>query len=201
MPRNERSEPARLPARRGRGRGHARPRRLRRALAGAVVPEHPLQRRAADASARSVRCSPTTISRADSPRPTFRRSSAPTAARRPTIRPIVAMAAERLRRLAAEGRRAGRDAGRVLARRSARHAVAHPDHPPRLRRGLELHRQVEGRAARARARAGEAQAGGALHRLPLRRRAGEDARRLGPSTTRASTSTTLSTRRRSSPTR
>ena len=40
------------------------------------------------------------------------------------------------------------DAGRILARRAPRHAVAHPDHPPRLRGGLELHRQVEGRAAR-----------------------------------------------------
>ena len=80
----------------------------------------------------------------------------------------------------AQGGRAGRDAGRVFARRSARHAVAHADHPPRLRRGLELHRQMEGRAARPCARAGEAEAGGALSRLPLRRRAGEDARRLRP---------------------
>ena len=46
-------------------------------------------------------------------------------------------------------RRPGREAGRVHARRAARDAVAHPDHAPRLRRGLELHRQVEGRAARA----------------------------------------------------
>ena len=37
-------------------------------------------------------------------------------------------------------------------------AFAHPDHPPRLRRGLELHRQVEGRAAGHAARPGRSAA-------------------------------------------
>ena len=87
---------------------------------------------------------------------------------------------QRLRRLAAEGRRAGRESDGVFAGRSPRHAGADADHPPRLRRGLELHRQVDRRAARARAREGQAQAGGALHPLHLRRRTGEDARRQRP---------------------
>ena len=43
---------------------------------------------------------------------------------------------------------AGRGAGRLLARRAPRDAGAQPDHPPRLRRGLERDRQVDGRAAR-----------------------------------------------------
>ena len=57
-----------------------------------------------------------------------------------------------------DGRRPGRTAARIVACRSPRHAVAHADHPARLRRGLELHRQMEGRAAQRSARDGEAQA-------------------------------------------
>ena len=38
----------------------------------------------------------------------------------------------------------------------------HPDHAPRLRRGLELHRQMDGHAAGPRARRGEGEARGAL---------------------------------------
>ena len=68
----------------------------------------------------------------------------------------------------------------VLARRPARHAGAEPDHPSRLRRGLELHRQVDRRPARQRPRQRQAEAGGALHRLHLRRRTGKDARRQRP---------------------
>ena len=37
----------------------------------------------------------------------------------------------------------------AVARRPQGAALAHPDHPPRLRRGLERDRQVDGRAARA----------------------------------------------------
>ena len=107
---------------------------------------------------------------------------------------------ERLRRLEARGRRAGRDSRGVLARRSSRHAGADPDHAPRLRRGLELHRQMDRRPARERPRAGAAQAEDALHPLHLRRRAGKDARRQRPLLRDASTSRTPSTRRRSSPT-
>ena len=44
----------------------------------------------------------------------------------------------------------------LLARRAARAAGAHADHAPRLRRGLERHRQVEGRAALGAARRGAA---------------------------------------------
>ena len=41
---------------------------------------------------------------------------------------------------------------KLLAGRAARAAVAHADHAARLRRGLELHRQMERRAALDRAR-------------------------------------------------
>ena len=74
-------------------------------------------------------------------------------------------AAGRLRRLPAERRRPGRAArSSFTLARAARAAVAHPDHAPRLRRGLELHRQVEGRAARPAARPGPADCRGALRR-------------------------------------
>ena len=77
-------------------------------------------------------------------------TSSPTARSIPDDADYVALAAERVRRLAAGGRRPGGAAADALARRAARAALAHPDHPPRLRRGLERHRQVDGRAARRR---------------------------------------------------
>ena len=49
-------------------------------------------------------------------------------------------------------RRSCRGARAIFARRSAGAAVADADHPARLRRGLELHRQMERRAALHRAR-------------------------------------------------
>ncbi len=55
-------------------------------------------------------------------------------------------ARRRLQGLEFGGRRPCRAADEALARRSSRPALAHADHPPRLRRGLELHRPVEGRA-------------------------------------------------------
>ena len=113
---------------------------------------------------------------------------------------ICGAGAERFRRLEAQGRRPGREPDGVLARRPPRHAVAHPDHAPRLRRGLELHRQVDRRPACARPRPGEDQAGDALHPLHLRRPAREDARRLRPLLRDATASRTPSTRRPSSPT-
>ena len=56
-------------------------------------------------------------------------------------------ARRRLRRLEARDRRPRRKADEALARRPARAAVALADHPARLRRGLELHRPMEGRPA------------------------------------------------------
>ncbi len=55
----------------------------------------------------------------------------------------------------------------LTPRPADRHAEPHADHPPRLRRGLELHRQMDRHAAVAGARRGEGEAGGALRRLPL----------------------------------
>ena len=55
-------------------------------------------------------------------------------------------------------------------------AGAHADHPPRLRRGLELHRQMERRAARPAAVAGGAEAAGALRGVPLLRHHGRQRR-------------------------
>ena len=55
--------------------------------------------------------------------------------------------AEELRRLAAGSLGPGRKAAVAVARAADRHAVAHADHPARLRRGLELHRQMDRRAA------------------------------------------------------
>ena len=80
-------------------------------------------------------------------------------------------------------------------------AVAHPDHPPRLRRGLELHRPVERRSACQRAGGGAAEA---------RRRASSPSsaptrsnrRSTAPAAiTRRSISSTPLIRRPSSPTR
>src|SRR5262249_28898422 len=59
---------------------------------------------------------------------------------------------ERLRRLAAQGGRPRAAPCDVLARRIARASFSHPNHAARLRRRLELHRSMEGRAAFARAR-------------------------------------------------
>ena len=88
-------------------------------------------------------------------------------------------------------------AARILARRAARAADAHPDHAPRLRRRLERDRQVERRAAGAPARPGAAEARRALRRVPLLRRPQPATARA---ITRASTCSTPTTRRRSSPT-
>ena len=70
-------------------------------------------------------------------------------------------------------RRARRSAACVLAGRPAHAACAHADHAPRLRRGLERHREVEGGAARRAARRREAEAGGALRDVLLRGPDGE----------------------------
>ena len=117
--------------------------------ADAVVPERPLHRRGPD----RTRCSASSCRRrrwrASSPRPTSRRTSGPTARPTRTIPTYRALAANGFADWQLEGRRPGRDADGVFARRPPRHAVADPDHPPRLRRGLELHRQVDRRAARA----------------------------------------------------
>ena len=78
---------------------------------------------------------------------------------------------QRLRRLDAAGHRAGGQAAGAVARRNPQHAGAHPDHPPRLRGGLELHRQVDRRAAVDRARPGGREAGRGICRLPLLRHA------------------------------
>ena len=78
-----------------------------------------------------------------------RRTSAPTAT---PSRALAGVAAPRRAtgfadwRLAVDG--AGRGAGGLLARRAAGDAGAQPDHPARLRRGLERDRQVDRRAAR-----------------------------------------------------
>ena len=66
----------------------------------------------------------------------------------------------RLRGLAPRGAWAGRAPRPPVARRAAPPARPHPDHPPRLRRGLERDRQVDGRAARHAPRRGRAAAGG-----------------------------------------
>ena len=55
----------------------------------------------------------------------------------------------------------------LTPRPADRHAEPHPDHPARLRRGLELHRQMDRHAAVAGARRGQGEAGGPLRRLPL----------------------------------
>ena len=49
-------------------------------------------------------------------------------------------------------------------RRAARHAVAHADHAARLRRRLELHRQMDRRAAQSRCSTRPGSGRGALHR-------------------------------------
>ena len=79
-----------------------------------------------------------------------------------------------------------------------RDAGAQPDHPARLRRGLERHRQVDGRAARRTCSgAPRLRPRGALSSSST---APTTSHRLsGCPTTRASTSSTPSTRRRSSP--
>ena len=91
-----------------------------------------------------------------------------------------------------ERRRPGREAGRVHARRAARDAGAHPDHAPRLRRGLELHRQVEGRAAEPHPRAGRAASRrrSSSSSAASTRWTGRRSTAATRATTRASTSTT-----------
>ena len=63
--------------------------------------------------------------------------------------------------------RPGRKAAVAHPRPAEGDAEPHPDHPPRLRRRLELHRQMDRHAAVAGARRGEGQAASALRRLPL----------------------------------
>ena len=96
-----------------------------------------------------------------------------------------------------------------LVERPASNSRSPTSAPCRRARQITRHDCVEGWScigkwtgvpARQRARRGRAQAEGALHRLHLRRRAGEDARRQRPLLRDASTSRTPSTRRRSSPT-
>ena len=130
------------------------------------------------------------------PRRDVAAASAPTATPMPRSADVPAPRRRRLRRLAA------RVDGLVEAPRACSlaelraHAGAQPDHPARLRRGLERDRQVDRRAARRRC---------STRRACGRRRAiivfhcADDFRGTGP-TTRASTSSTPSTRRRSSPT-
>ena len=79
----------------------------------------------------------------------------------------------------------------------ARHGKPHADHAPRLRRRMERHRSVDGRAAWRAAAHGGAAAGCALCRLPLR---GSRWTRPGLAITRALISRTPTTRRRFSPT-
>ena len=92
----------------------------------------------------------------------------------------VGAAPERLQRLETGSRRPRRPADEAFARRPARAAVALADHPPRLRRGLELHRPMEGRATQGAPRRRGPEAAGALHRLLLRRHARADARQHRP---------------------
>ena len=78
-------------------------------------------------------------------------------------------ARQQFRRLAAGGHRPGREAAVAVARSADGHAGAHPDHPARLRRGLELHRQMDRRAAGAGAGRGQGEAAGTLCRVLLPR--------------------------------
>ena len=110
-------------------------------------------------------------------------------------------APRRLQGLEARGRRPRRTADEAFARRLARAALALADHPPRLRRGLELHRPMEGRPTVGAPRRGGPQAAGALHRLLLRRHARADARQHRPLLRDDRPHRRLSSRRPSSPTR
>ena len=69
--------------------------------------------------------------------------------------------------------RAGESPGSIFAGRVACHALAHADHPPRLRGGLELHRQVERRVTWRRAAAGRASVGRPVCGVPLCRSDGQ----------------------------
>ena len=80
--------------------------------------------------------------------------TAPERVRRPGQPRVSRAEGERLRRLPPPRHRRGPAAADDVACRAARHAGALADHPPRLRRGLELHRPLDGRAARLPARPG-----------------------------------------------
>ena len=101
-------------------------------------------------------------------------------------------------------RRHGRTAAVAQRRPASRPSRAHPDHPPRLRRGLERHRPVDRRAARPAAEGGGAAAPGASYAVfhCADNLGGEPPRaaQAPASTTRASTWSTPSTPRPSSPT-
>ncbi len=184
---------------RARCRGDARSRRLRAAVADRVVSEGAGRRRDGERGG----CACGHLAQVDGAgihaTPIARRPSAATAPPNRTSDDVPGARRQRLRRLPAGGRRPRRAAGEPVARRTARAAEPDADHPPRLRRGLERDREVEGRAARRAARGGAAEAGSALRRVPLRRSDGRGRHRI--STTRASISRTRSIRRRSSPTR
>ena len=116
-----------------------------------------LTRRSSAPCSRRASRSRRNISRARSPR-YFK----PNGSIDPDDQAYVLGAPAKFRRLAARGRRPGRKADEPLARRVARIAVALADHPPRLRRGLELHRQMEGRRLATFLNAAGLQAAGAL---------------------------------------
>ena len=88
------------------------------------------------------------------------------------------------------------DAARLVAGRAPGNAGAQPDHPPRLRRGLERDRQVDRRAA---LRTCSTRPGCSREARYIVFHCADDFSGTVP-TTRASTSSTPSTRRRSSPT-
>src|SRR5262245_48669419 len=75
--------------------------------------------------------------------------------------------------LPARSRWIGRETGKRVALGVAGPAESHTDYAPRLRRGLERNRQMEGRPACGPARDRAANGPGAISRLSLRRPEGE----------------------------
>ena len=143
-----------------------------------------------DARARSG-CSPAaTRWRRNSPRPTSRPCSAPTARSIRTTDDYQRHVASNFGTGSSRST-AWWSSPCAVARRSTRAAVAHPDHAPRLRRRLELHRRVDRRAAGAIVlRHGQAESRARYVRVPLRRPDGrhrQRRRRRDISTTKAST--------------
>ena len=164
-------------------------RRRRRAVAFRLRPRRALARRArrarigrdADAYRSSARCSRRARRwRANIGPRTFRPISVPTARPRPTI-PTTRTRAPTASPTGGSRSAAWSTTELKLSLADLRAlAVAHADHPPRLRRRLELHRAMERRAAGERAGGGAAEARGALHRALLRRHARTVARRQWP---------------------
>jgi thiosulfate reductase cytochrome b subunit len=104
-------------------------------------------------------------------RPRFRRCSRPTASTDPQDEDYLALAKDNFAswKLGVEGLV---DKPAQFHSRLARDAGAHADHAPRLRRGLELHRQVDRRSGERSAQPRRRQAAGEIRRLLRRRRHG-----------------------------